>query len=84
MGEVVTPFGKFAPRSPDTDIVEDLERMLAEAKRGEIVAIAYACAAPNRDITIGWCNGDNAGQHTMLAALTGLQARYLQHWMESE
>ena len=84
MGEVISPFGRVPPGTADADIVADLERILEEAKRVEIVAIAYAYAAPNRDTTLGWCHGDNAGTHVMLAALTGLQARYLNHWMEGE
>lgn len=54
---VVSLYGADAPvpGHPDPDVVERLERLLAMAKRGEIVAIGYAYVEGNENVTTGYC-----------------------------
>lgn len=82
-GEIVRPFGPsvLAPE-PDKDVVELLERWLDRARRGEIVAVAVAGVAPNRDITTEWHGG--AGANSMLAAMAYLQFRYTKAYDETQ
>lgn len=57
------------------DVVASLERLLEEAKRGEIQSLAYAAVKPCGDSVTGWNN--RAHYHQLLGALLVVQNRML-------
>lgn len=57
------------------DVVASLERLLEEAKRGEIQSFAFAAVRPCGDSVTGWNN--RAHYHHLLGALLVVQNRLL-------
>lgn len=82
MGEVVTPFGPHLDEGPSDSTIATLEDLLEQAKRGEIVALAYAGVRPNREVFWSWCGEGNA--NLLMAGLTGLHHRYAKAWSVSD
>lgn len=74
---VVALRGEVLPTEPVPDVVETLERLLAEAKAGHIRGIAYAVATTlaGEGTGTGW---DMAGgqKHVMAAAVMMLHHRF--------
>ena len=82
MGEVVSPFGPSVHiPEPDRDVVEALEELLEKARRGEVACFAYAYTTPNDTVHSGWQGSGSA--NIMLGAVSALQVRYAQVWLES-
>ena len=72
----VIPFrDNIPPGAANPDMVKTLERLLDEAKRGEIIGFAYATALPNDSQGSGW-EGTAAASHQLLTAVTMLHHRY--------
>lgn len=46
-------------RSAQADIVAELEKLLADARSGEITSLAYVVIRPAADVTSGWYTGDD-------------------------
>ncbi|WP_273522369.1 hypothetical protein [Rhodosalinus sediminis] len=63
------------------DLVAELERMTEEARRGEIVAMAYAVVGGGDDLRTGWDGLAHTG-FRLGAAVLCLQARYADYLME--
>jgi len=70
---VVSLKGAPIPGVANPDVIEMLERLLEEAKRGEIVALGYALVGPASQRT-GWRGGDNQNKFLLHSA-----ARLLEH-----
>lgn len=74
MAEIRAIHGGSIPGKADADIVETLERLLDEARQGDITAIAYAVVRPD-EIGTGWTGG--AGTRDGIGmAISLLAARY--------
>ncbi len=63
MSAVIHPFPYGQPQGPDTqqDVIAELERLLAEAKDGNVVAIAVAAVKVEGNtstsyVVDGWCH----------------------------
>ncbi|MBS7703307.1 hypothetical protein [Chelatococcus asaccharovorans] len=69
-GMEVRPAGE-----PDPEMVQILEKLLAQARRGEIAAIGYAVVAPNTEIATGWL-GLSGTRYTLGGAIGMLELRY--------
>lgn len=67
--------GAIVPGEADKEIIEVLERYLAEAKRGEITGVALAVCRPNENIGTEWC-GVCGAKFPLGYAVTLLQSRY--------
>ncbi len=67
------PVLRMVPRDnmPNAELIGLLERMLENAKSGEMVGIAVACVWANDSIS--WGNSAGCSQHRQLAAITHLQ-----------
>lgn len=61
-------------RESNAEIVEELERLLDEAKRGEIIGLAFALERPGSYTAHGWKRSPLGNGHVMCAAI-----RYLDH-----
>lgn len=82
MGDVLT-FGKTVlPGEANPDIVEILEKLLEEAKSGELRGLAYCTVKLNNVLGTGWAGSD--GTRYLLGAATGMLAhRYSGALLES-
>lgn len=72
MTEVVSLRGTPLPNTANPDVIEGLEMLLEEAKRGEIVALGYAVVRPASQST-GWRGGEDVNKfllHSAAALLT--------------
>lgn len=82
MGEVVTPFGPvISADAPDREVVELLEDLLEQARRGEVECLAYAIVRPNREMVWTW--GGDGSANLLVAAVAGLHYRYTAKWADS-
>ena len=80
MSNVVALADNLIPGQANPDIVEDLEQLLDEARRGELTAYAV-CAVYADAKKTAWCG--NAGTRDALAStIIMLQARYAQRLLE--
>jgi hypothetical protein len=70
---VVTP---IANREPDAGLIATLEDLLAQANRGELVAIAIATEHTGRSIGTAFC-GD-IDLYRMLGAIESLKRRMME------
>jgi hypothetical protein len=76
--KIVTLHGHM-PSLPDVaanEVVTVLEELIAKAKAGEIVAIAYCGQIANGDMMSGW-RGGSANLNWLLGACVRLQQRLL-------
>lgn len=72
MSKVVSLKGAPLPDTADPDVIEGLEKLLEEARRGEIVAFGYAVVRPSSQAT-GWRGGEGVNKfmlHSAAALLT--------------
>lgn len=76
MGNVFSIGGATPPGQPVEDIVELLERLLEEAKAGDIRGIAYAISLNNGCKATGWEEADGS-RDPLCTAIGILQHRYL-------
>lgn len=63
------------PRKPSADTIEDLERLLADARSGHLVGIAYATVNRDGSQGTGW-SGIAGTRHTVGTAIMMLFHRY--------
>ena len=74
---VVKAFGLHSVPEPSADIVERLQTLLAQAKKGEIIGIAYVVMAPSRAKRTGWVAGGICDNHDLVAGISILQHEFL-------
>lgn len=61
---------------PDQDLIAEIERLLEEAKRGELTAFGYAVTKQDGTIATGWTGHGVGVRHGMCAAVHLLSHRY--------
>ena len=81
--EIKAIHGGHVPGQPCEAIVETLERMLAEAKRGDITAIAYATVRGNGVIGTGW-DGEDGARYPVASAVMMLHHRYAEAMLSGD
>lgn len=74
MSKVIAFKDNTIPGEPNKNIIDELERLLAEAKAGQLDAIAY-CAVRQRTIGTGWAGGSGA-RSAISSAILMLSHRY--------
>jgi hypothetical protein len=67
---------------PCADVVEMLKKLLAEAKRGEVIGLAVAWVHGNNDVSAKWASGCADG-NLLMAAVHSLHTRVSKVWDES-
>lgn len=73
--EVVAVHGGRDPSKPYDDLVKDLEELLEEAKRGDLIGMAYCTVRSNNDIGSGWA-GAAGTKHQLSSGILCLSNRY--------
>ncbi len=73
--EIKTIHGGRIPNQPSTSIIEDLERLLSDAKSGRLVGLAYATASEDGVQGTGW-TGEAGSRHPLGTAIMMLSYRY--------
>ncbi len=84
MGEVATIHGGRLSGEPSPSVVGELEQLLAEAKRGEILGFAYVVVvrdAPVNAFRSGW-DGEAGTRFPLAAGIMRLQHLYAEAMME--
>lgn len=66
----------FQNAEPDQDLIADIEQLLEEAKRGEVIAFAYAITKPDGTVATGWVGHGNGARHSLYAGVNLLSHRY--------
>ena len=74
MTNIVAIYGNTVPGEPNQDMIDDLDRMLGEAKSGELQAIAY-CTVRDGHKSTGWV-GNSGTSDSIAAAIAMLSHRY--------
>lgn len=74
MSKVIAFKYNTIPGEPNKDIIEDLERLLAEAKAGQLEAIAY-CTVRQGALGTGWVGGSGT-RSAVSSAILMLSHRY--------
>ena len=70
-----TLHGNTAPGEPVADVVADLEMLLAQAKTGNIRAVAYSAVKAGGSASTGWA-GDGGTIHDLGAGIGYLFHRF--------
>lgn len=81
MSEVLTVYGGRVPGAADPQVVETLERLLADAREGRLIAIGYATVTdgPGADgggYGTGW-DGAAGTRYKLGCAVAWLSQRYI-------
>jgi hypothetical protein len=81
MAEIKSIHGGRVPGEPSEGVVEDLEKLLAEAKEGTLIAFAYAsvrdCGEPTNPVCgTGWA-GAGGTKYPLGATIAMLNQRYV-------
>lgn len=80
MTEVLTVHGGRIPGSPDPEVVATLERLLADARAGKLIAIGYATVAEGGGeggaYGTGW-DGAAGTRYKLGCAVAWLSQRYI-------
>lgn len=72
----VVKFGQTVlPGEANDDLVETLEGLLAQAKSGELRALAYCTVRQNNVISTGW-DGSDGTRYPLGSAVSILSVRY--------
>ena len=78
MAEIKSIHGGRAPGEPSVQIVETLERLLADAKSGELIGLGYATVLRTKAIGTGWDGEAAEGlRYTLGSAIHLLDHRYV-------
>ena len=72
---------RLLPGETNTDLVDALERLTEQARKGEITAVAWACTKTNGHVANGW-EGAGGTMFPLGAAIMTLHARYADMMME--
>lgn len=75
VASISTIHGGRAPDEPSADIVNELERLLDEAKSGRLIGIAYATYSQQGVQGTGW-SGEAGTRHPLGTAIMMLSHRY--------
>lgn len=75
MAEIKTIHGGRVPGEPSAQVIEDLERLLAQAKDGTLIGFAYAGAHQDGSQVTGW-SGEAGTRHPVGTAIMMLFHRY--------
>jgi hypothetical protein len=81
MAEVISLRGEALPGEPDSGIVEELERLLVDAKAGKLRGIAYATCLDTGGQGTGW-SGVAGSRHPLGTAIMMLHHRYARGLLE--
>jgi hypothetical protein len=82
MGKITSIHGGPLPHEPNAELVTTLEELLAEAKAGKLIALAYGTVSEDAKVGSGWDCG--TGSLSMLGmAITVLSARYVQEFQNN-
>ncbi|MEJ8571230.1 hypothetical protein [Microbaculum marinum] len=81
MADISTIHGGTVPGEPDADVIEDLERLLAQARRGSLTGFAYAAIHLDGTKATGW-SGVAGTRDPLAAGISILQARYTRALIE--
>lgn len=73
-----TPFPKLVPQEPQADVIATLEKLLEEAKAGEVRAIAFQYVRRGMRVSYGWTNAKESliMSYTLHSALTTCAVLY--------
>ena len=82
--KVATPFGLHSVPGPSADVVDLLETLLAQAKRGEIVGIAATVINPAKYTMSKWASDGPVGNNDLIAGIAWLQNDYLMTQREED
>ena len=82
MSQIIAFKGGSIPGVADPDIVAELERLLEEAKSGDLQAIAY-CTVRDDEKGTGWV-GMAGTRDSIAASIAILQFRYCAQMLEGE
>jgi hypothetical protein len=74
---LATPFGAYRTPEAQAEVIEIIEEVLAQAKRGEITSVAIAGLRPNDKATSTWRAGGNSGW-ALVGAVAKLEADLLE------
>lgn len=83
MSKVVAFRECIPPGEVNPDLVADLERLLEDAKAGQLRGIAYATTLTTGAAATGWCGSDGA-RHPLAGAIMMLHHRYGAALLEDE
>lgn len=75
MSKVVAFRDTVLAGDPNPDIVETLERLLEQARSGELRGIAYAACKVGDVTATGW-DGSDGSRHPLSTAIAVLNSRY--------
>ena len=81
--KVATIHGGRIPNTPSDEVVATLERLLLDAKAGNLVALAYAVVREGNGQSTGW-DGEAGTRHTLGTAIAMLQHRYVGDMLEGD
>lgn len=70
MTNVVSIKGGPPPSGPDEGVIAELESILEEARKGRVIAFAYAVEHDDGFVDSGWNRGQRGNNFTLLAGLT--------------
>ena len=74
---VIPLLGGRKPNEPSKDIIASLERLMKQAKAGELIGFAYATVREGDFTATGW-NGESGTRHQLTTAIASLNHRYVE------
>jgi len=77
--EIIKPFGDYRTPGPNQNVISVLRKLLEEAERGEIVAVAVASICAGGFVGVRFDVGSR-GMSEMVGAVTVLQHDLLEDW----
>ena len=83
MSNIIKLGANVLPGEPDTDLIETLERLLEDAKSGNIRALAYATVCESEVLGSGWTGVAGTRYHLGSSVLM-LQSRYASSLLHCE
>lgn len=75
VAEISTIHGGRVPGVPSASVIDDLERLLGDAKAGRLIGFAYATANQDGSQGTGWA-GEAGTRHPLGSAIMMLFHRY--------
>ena len=81
MSNVLAFRDSIPPGQPNQDLIDTLERLLAEAKSGDLRALAIATVREGNITGTGW-DGSDGTRHPLSSAIMMLHSRYASALME--
>lgn len=82
MTNVTALKGAAIPGDVSQAVIDVLEQLLDEARRGEIVGLAYTASVPNGDTRNGWAHAKGGG-HQLSTGVLILSHDYARAWLDT-